>query len=77
MRRLVDSGAQGFVEVGTGKVLSGLLRMLDKSITSWNVDDPASLAATLAGVSGGAPAATEPAPAAPPLADPERFEEAG
>jgi len=76
MRRLIDSGAEGFIEVGTGTVLRGLLRMVDKQMPSWNVDDPQSLQATLAGLKG------EPgsAPAEPPAegaAAPERLEEAG
>jgi [acyl-carrier-protein] S-malonyltransferase len=50
MVRLAALGAQGFVEVGTGTVLRGLLRSLDKSLPSWNVDDPASLQATLDGL---------------------------
>jgi [acyl-carrier-protein] S-malonyltransferase len=53
MRRLLDAGATGFIEVGTGTVLRGLLRMVDKSIPSWNVDDPASLQETLAGLKAG------------------------
>ncbi len=48
MRHLIASGATGFVEVGTGKVLGGLLRALDRGAASWNVEDPESLAATLA-----------------------------
>jgi hypothetical protein len=31
MRRLIALGAQGFVELGTGSVLRGLLRSLDRS----------------------------------------------
>jgi len=50
MRRLVDLGAEGFVEVGAGKVLRGLLRSIDKGAASWNVEDPESLAATLTGL---------------------------
>ena len=61
MRRIVASGARGFVELGTGTVLRGLVRSLDKSIPSWNVDDPDSLQATLATLSEGA---ASPAPAA-------------
>ena len=44
---MLASGVEGFVEVGTGKVLRGLLRTLDKEAASWNVEDPASLTATL------------------------------
>jgi [acyl-carrier-protein] S-malonyltransferase len=48
MRFLLDSGAEGFVELGTGKVLRGLLRTIHKEAASWNVEDPESLQATLA-----------------------------
>lgn len=54
MRLLVERGVREFVELGTGKVLRGLLRTLDKELTSWNVEDPESLQATLAAL---APAA--------------------
>jgi [acyl-carrier-protein] S-malonyltransferase len=47
MRQLIAAGAQGFVEIGTGKVLRGLLRALDREAASWNVEDPETLAATL------------------------------
>jgi [acyl-carrier-protein] S-malonyltransferase len=52
MRRLVADGAQGFLELGTGKVLRGLLKQIAPDAKSANVDDPASLdeALTLAGV---------------------------
>ena len=53
MRRLVDEGAT-FVELGTGAVLRGLLRSTERQATCWNVEDPDSLQATLAGL--GAPA---------------------
>ena len=46
MRWLLAQGVQGFVELGTGKVLRGLLRSIDAEAVSWNVDDPESLAAT-------------------------------
>jgi len=48
MRLLLECGIQGFVELGTGKVLRGLLRTIQKEATSWNVEDPDSLQATLA-----------------------------
>jgi [acyl-carrier-protein] S-malonyltransferase len=47
VRRLLELGAEGFVEIGTGRVLRGLLRSIDKSAVSWNVEDPATLAAVL------------------------------
>jgi len=55
MRRLVAAGAEGFIEVGTGTVLRGLLRSLDKSLRSWNVEDPDSLQATLDSLAAGPP----------------------
>ncbi len=48
LRWLLAQGVEGCVELGTGKVLRGLLRTLDKDAPSWNVEDPDSLAATLA-----------------------------
>ena len=70
MRRLIALGAQGFVEVGTGTVLRGLLRSLDKGIASWNVEDPDSLQATLAALTADARTAVRPA------AGPESLKEA-
>jgi [acyl-carrier-protein] S-malonyltransferase len=46
MRFLLAQGVEGFVELGTGKVLRGLLRTLDTKAASWNVEDPESLQAT-------------------------------
>jgi [acyl-carrier-protein] S-malonyltransferase len=48
MRLLLERGVTGFVELGTGKVLRGLLRAIRKDAASWNVEDPDSLHATLA-----------------------------
>jgi [acyl-carrier-protein] S-malonyltransferase len=46
IRELVEQGVKTFVEVGPGKVLSGLLRQIDRSVHSLNVEDEASLLAT-------------------------------
>ena len=48
MQTLVAAGADLFIEVGPGKVLCGLLRQIDGNQKSLNVEDPASLEATLA-----------------------------
>jgi [acyl-carrier-protein] S-malonyltransferase len=48
MRSLVAAGANLFIEVGPGKVLCGLLKQIDPAQKSLNVEDPASLEATLA-----------------------------
>ncbi len=54
MRHLVLSGTGAFVELGTGKVLRGLLRQIAPEAKSANVDDPASLDEALALVTEGA-----------------------
>ena len=48
MQSLIVAGADVFIEVGPGKVLCGLLRQIDGSQKTLNVEDPASLEATLA-----------------------------
>jgi len=48
MNSLVAAGASIFIEVGPGKVLCGLLRQIDPSQKSLNVEDPASLETALA-----------------------------
>ena len=48
MRTLVKEGATGFVELGSGRVLRGLLKSIAPEARSANVDDPASLEETLA-----------------------------
>ena len=47
MRSLVDQGVQTFVEVGPGKVLSGLMRQISRDVNSFNVEDAASLQAAV------------------------------
>jgi [acyl-carrier-protein] S-malonyltransferase len=47
VREMIDQGVNIFVEVGPGKVLSGLLRQIDRSVRCFNVEDAASLQATL------------------------------
>ncbi len=47
IRALVGLGVAIFIEVGPGKVLSGLLRQIDRSVHCLNVEDEKSLAATL------------------------------
>jgi [acyl-carrier-protein] S-malonyltransferase len=47
IRLLIAKGIQTFVEVGPGKVLCGLMRQIDRSKTSLNVGDEASLQKTL------------------------------
>jgi [acyl-carrier-protein] S-malonyltransferase len=47
MREMIEAGVTIFVEVGPGKVLSGLLRQIDRSVRCFNVEDSASLQSTL------------------------------
>lgn len=43
VQRLLDEGVRTFVEVGPGKVLLGLIRSIDKSVTMLNVEDEKSM----------------------------------
>jgi [acyl-carrier-protein] S-malonyltransferase len=45
---LIAQGATDFIEVGPGKVLSGLMRQIDRNQKTLNVEDSASLDKTLA-----------------------------
>jgi [acyl-carrier-protein] S-malonyltransferase len=51
VRALGAGGAEIFIEAGPGKVLSGLLRQIDRNLKCLNVEDPASLEKTLAELS--------------------------
>ncbi len=48
---LIASGVERFVEVGPGKVLTGLLRQIDRSKTGLNVENEDSLQKTVAALS--------------------------
>jgi len=52
MRELVEAGVNTLVEVGPGRVLSGLLRQIERSVHCFNVEDEKSLAATLEKLAG-------------------------
>ena len=43
IQRLLEHGAGTFVEVGPGKVLLGLIRSIDKSVTMLNAEDEKSV----------------------------------
>jgi [acyl-carrier-protein] S-malonyltransferase len=47
VREMIDQGVNIFVEVGPGKVLSGLLRQIDRSVRCLNAEDAASLRSTI------------------------------
>jgi [acyl-carrier-protein] S-malonyltransferase len=50
VRELARLGVGRVVEVGPGKVLSGLVRRIEKGVEVWNVEDRASLEKALAGL---------------------------
>ena len=52
MRTLLDEGVNTFVEVGPGRVLTGLMRQIERSVASLNVEDEKSLAGTLEKITG-------------------------
>jgi [acyl-carrier-protein] S-malonyltransferase len=43
MNRLIQDGRRIFVEVGPGRVLSGLMRDINRDVKMLNVQDPESL----------------------------------
>src|ERR1700681_2844333 len=47
MRLLIDEGVDTFVEVGPGRVLVGLLRQIERSVGTLNVEDEKSLSTTM------------------------------
>ena len=47
IQKLISAGVQLFVEVGPGKVLCGLIRQIDRTVKTANVEDPQSLEQTL------------------------------
>jgi [acyl-carrier-protein] S-malonyltransferase len=47
VRELIGLDVTTFVEVGPGKVLSGLLRQIERSVHCFNVEDEKSLATAL------------------------------
>jgi len=47
VREMIESGVTVFLEVGPGKVLSGLLRQIDRSVRVFNVEDSVTLNSTM------------------------------
>lgn len=47
VKTMIDGGALKLVECGPGKVLAGLNRRIDKSLASYNIEEPADLEAAL------------------------------
>lgn len=53
IQKLVGEGVNLFIEVGPGKVLSGLIKKISKDVQVLNVEDQKSLEKTLATIKGG------------------------
>ena len=51
LRKLLAAGVTLFVEVGPGRVLSGLMRQIDRAAACVNVEDVKSLEKALAAIS--------------------------
>jgi [acyl-carrier-protein] S-malonyltransferase len=47
VKAMVEAGVDTFVEIGSGKVLAGLIRRIHKPATIHNVSDPTSLEAVV------------------------------
>lgn len=47
IRRMINDGIKTFVEIGPGKTLSGFVKRIDRSLGIYNVEDLASLEATV------------------------------
>lgn len=47
IRTMIEQGVTEFIECGPGKVLSGLIRKIDRSVNVWPVYDKATLAAVI------------------------------
>jgi [acyl-carrier-protein] S-malonyltransferase len=47
VQKMLDLGAEAFIEIGSGKVLSGLIKKIDRSLVVLQVSDSESLNATL------------------------------
>lgn len=52
VRKLAENGVDTFIEIGPGKVLSGLIRRTVPGVATLNVEDRRSLASTLASLRG-------------------------
>ena len=52
IRLLIDEGVNTFVEVGPGRVLTGILRQIERSAATLNVEDEKSLSATVEKIAG-------------------------
>ncbi|MFL6563082.1 MAG: ACP S-malonyltransferase [Bacillus sp. (in: firmicutes)] len=47
VRKMIDMGVDTFIEIGSGKVLSGLIKKIDKTVTTFSVSDEESIQAVI------------------------------
>ncbi|PEQ93771.1 [acyl-carrier-protein] S-malonyltransferase [Bacillus sp. AFS006103] len=47
VRKMIDLGVGTFIEIGSGKVLSGLIKKIDKTVTTYSVSDEESAQAVM------------------------------
>lgn len=52
IRYMIEQGVDTFVEIGPGKTLSGFVKKIDKTMTTYAIEDVASLEATIAALLG-------------------------
>jgi [acyl-carrier-protein] S-malonyltransferase len=52
VRTMLELGVEGFIEIGPGKVLSGLIKKVDRKLKTYSIQNPDTLTATLAAIKG-------------------------
>lgn len=51
IRKMIEEGVDTFVEIGPGKTLSGFVKKIDKELTTYSIEDAASLKAVIEALS--------------------------